>query len=86
MKPKKIDLIGDYEHLIEVAHRRKLQWFGHTTRRPGSLACDVLVEDARGRGRPNITWLTDIAEWTGIGITCVRGDEDRQKYRKIVKS
>ena len=36
---------------IHIARRRKLQWFGNTTRRPGSLVHDVmhgLVEDARG--------------------------------------
>ena len=62
--------------LLEFAHRRKLQWFGHTTRRVGLLAYDVmhgLVEGARGQGRPNRTWLTDIARRTGIGTTaCVR--------------
>ena len=25
-----------------------------------------LAEGARGRGRPNISWLNDIAEWTGF--------------------
>ena len=48
--------------------------------------CDV-VKCARGRGRPTRTWLTDIAEWTGIWITTfVRETEDRQKWRKIVVS
>ena len=58
------------------------------TRRPGSLAHDVmhgLVEGTRGRGRPKRTWLRDITDWTGIGITeCVKEAEDRQKWRKIV--
>ena len=35
------DIIADYMPLLEFAHRRKLQWFGHTTRRAGSLAYDV---------------------------------------------
>ena len=60
---------------MEVAHLRELQWFGHTTRRPGSLAPVVvhgMVKGARGRGRPQATWLTDIAGWAGVGITaCV---------------
>ena len=36
---------------------------------------------------PKRTWLSDITEWTGIGITtCMRETEDRQKWRKIAKS
>ena len=49
--------------LIEVARRWKRQWFGHTTRRPGSLAHDGLVDGASGRVRLKRTWLTDIAGW-----------------------
>ena len=33
------------------------------------------------------TWVTDIAEWTGIGITaCVRETEDQQEWREMGKS
>ena len=47
----------------------------------------VIGEGARGRGMPTRTWFDDIAEWMGIGITtCEREAEDRQKWRKIVKS
>ena len=53
--------------LLEFAHQRKLQWFGHTTRRPSSLAHDVihgLVEDceeaktkmAHRHGRMDMDW------------------------------
>ena len=56
----------------------------------GTLAHDVmhdLVEHVGGRGRPNITWLNDIAEWTGIGITTwVREAEERQRWRRLVVS
>ena len=47
---------------------RKRQRFGHTTRRPGSLARAGLMDGARGRGRPTGTCLTDITEWTVIAI------------------
>ena len=63
---------GKNKLLLKVTRRRKLQWFGHTTSSPGSLAHYVMhgrVEDVSGRGRPKRTWLTDIAEQTGIGIT-----------------
>ena len=88
-KQKIRDLIGDNKPVLEVARRRKLKWFGHTTkRRPGLLAHDAmhgLVEYAiRGRGRPKKTWINGIAEWTRTGITsCLREAEDRQKWRKI---
>ena len=50
-----INIIGQYEPLLEIARRRKLQWFGHITRRPGTLAHTTMhgmVEGRRGRGRP----------------------------------
>ena len=38
---------------------RKLQWYGHTSRRSGLLAHNIvmhgLVDDARGQGRPKTT-------------------------------
>ena len=71
LKQKTVDLIGKYEPLLKEACRGKLQWFGHTTRRPGSLAHDVMhgmVEGASGRGRPKRTCLTDIAEWTALEL------------------
>ena len=43
VKQKIRDLIGEYEALLEVASWWKLQWFGHTTRRTGLLANDVMV-------------------------------------------
>ena len=60
-------LIGEYEPLLEVARRRKLQWFGHIKRRRGTLAYTVMhgiVEGSRNRGRLKDTWLKNIAEWT----------------------
>ncbi|KAG1654294.1 putative helicase mov-10-B.1 [Nymphon striatum] len=60
-------LIGDYEPLLEMARRRKLEWFGHVTRKPGSMAHTVMhgmVEGTRNRGRPRKTWLSDIEKWT----------------------
>ena len=42
MKQKIRDQIGGNEPLLEVARRKKLQWFVLTTRRPGSLARDVM--------------------------------------------
>ena len=82
--------IGKYEPLLETARRRKLQWFGHITRRTGSLAYDIMhgaVEGNRNRGRPRNSWLGDIVAWTKRdATTCVRLARDREGWRKIVNS
>ena len=46
---------------------KERQWFSHRTERSCSLARDMkncVVEGARGRDRPKIVWLPDIAEWS----------------------
>ena len=68
VKNKIKQLIGEYEPLLEFARRRKLQWFGHVSRKPGTMAYTIMhrmVEGNRGKGRPQATWLKDIAYWTG---------------------
>lgn len=58
---------GSFERLLEKA-RRKLQWFGRVTRRPGTLALSIMhgsVEGTRKRGRPKTNWLGDSQRWTG---------------------
>ena len=85
-----IKIIGQYEPLLEIAHRRKLQWFGHITRRPGTLAHTIMhgmVEGRRGRGRPRGSWLNNIASWTRrTMVECVRKTGDRETWREIVNS
>ncbi|KAG1669527.1 Sodium channel protein para [Nymphon striatum] len=44
-------LIGDYEPLLEMARRRKLQWFGHVTRQPGSMDHTVMHGMVEGTSR-----------------------------------
>ena len=76
VKQKIRDMIGDNKPVLEFGRRRQLQWLGHTKRRPGSFAHDVmhgLVEGARGRGRPKRTWLNDISNWMRVGITTCEG-------------
>ncbi|KAG1659024.1 Sushi, von Willebrand factor type A, EGF and pentraxin domain-containing protein 1 [Nymphon striatum] len=79
------NLIGEYEPLLETARRRKLQWFGHISRKPGSLAHTVMhgmVEGVRSRGKPKATWLKDISEWTGKSVTfCLK--EAVQQLTKV---
>eukprot|EP00794_Sanderia_malayensis_P017886 gene17886-biopygen12251 len=80
--------IGAHEPLLEKAKRRNLQWFGHITRKMGTLAFDIMhgsVEGSRGRGRPKRIWLTDIGEWTEKSVVgCIREAQDRGRWRKIV--
>ncbi len=50
---------------IEGANRRKLQWFGHTPRRQGTLAQMVMhgmVDWVQERGRPKGKWTNHIAD------------------------
>ena len=79
LKQKTRVLIGKYGQLLELARRRKRQRLCQTY--------SNFVEDARGRGRPKRTRLTDIADMTVIGITTgMREAEDWQNLRKIAKS
>ena len=79
--------IGPYEDLLTIARRRKLQWFGHVTRREG-LAKTVLQGTVRGgrkRGRQKKRWEDNIAEWTSLKLSeLVRRAEDRKGWRRLV--
>jgi len=81
---------GSFERLLEKARRRKLQWFGHVTRRPGTLAHSIMhgsVEGTRKRGRPKTNWLGDIQRWTGKKITeCIRLADDRAGWKREVNA
>ena len=80
--------VGAYEPLLEVARRRKLQWFGRITRQPGSLAHTIThgsIEGNRLRGRPKLNWLRNIKEWTGLNITdCIRVAENRERWKRLM--
>ena len=78
------DKVGAYEPLLEVARRRKLQWFGHIIRQPGSLAHTIMHGSIKGiiqRGRPKLNWLRNIQEWTGLNI---RVAENRERWKRLV--
>eukprot|EP00794_Sanderia_malayensis_P013516 gene13516-biopygen10785 len=78
--------IGNFERLLDTVKRRKLQWFGHVTRRPGTLAHTVMhgrVDGQRGRGRPRRSWMEDVNIWTNEPVSvCVRMAENRDNWRK----
>ena len=61
---------------MEVALLKEFQWFGRTTRRPGSLARDMMHGMMEEKDKKR-TWIEMTA--------CVREAEDRQKCKRIVQ-
>ena len=60
------DLVGPQERLLTTVKRRKLAWFGHTTRHD-SLSKTIMqgtVAGAQKRGRQRKSWMDNIREWT----------------------
>lgn len=83
-------IIGKYEPLLEIVRRRKLQWFGHVTRHPGTLSHTILqgsIEGKRPRGHPKTKWTDNIKKWTGKTIIqCHRIADDREEWKKTVQT
>ena len=64
-----------------------MQFYGHTNR-AGNLAATILkgsVDGKRGSGRPYITCLKNIVDWTGLAINDLHSySMDRQKWKKTI--
>ena len=77
-------MAGKQEPLLATVKRRKMQWFGHTTRH-NSLPKTVLqgtVEGGRKQGRPRKSWMSNIKEWTGLSFpTLLKAAQDRTTWR-----
>ena len=84
-----IDIIGQYEPLIEIVRRRKMQWFGYITRHTGTLSNTILqgyIEGKRNQGQPKTNWATNISTWTNRSVVeCHRVAEDRKRWRCLVQ-
>eukprot|EP00794_Sanderia_malayensis_P013174 gene13174-biopygen10501 len=82
-----IDKIGSYEPLPKTARRRKLQWFGHISRKTGTLAYNIMhgsVNGTRSRGWPKRIWTDDIRDWTTKNIVeYFRIAQNRDEWRKL---
>ena len=62
VKNKINTLIGTFEPLLQTIRRRKLKWFGHTSRH-NSITKTILqgmVEGSRKRGRPKRKYIDDV--------------------------
>ena len=84
VKQQVIRLAGTYETLLGIIRRRKLQWFGHTSRHSGTLSHTILqgyIEGKRRQGRPKTTWMTNIGTWTDRTVVeCHRLAENRKRW------
>ena len=82
-------LVGPQEPLLATVKRRKLQWFGHTTRHDG-LSKTILqgtVEGGRRRGRQRKSWSDNIKEWTALTMPeLITHAADRPTWRRLSAS
>ena len=73
--------------LITSVKKRKLDYFGHLIRNDG-LQRELLegkIDGRRGRGRPRLSWMGNIKEWTSTRYgQCVRRAQERSRWRSMV--
>ena len=79
------------KELLAHTKTRKLRYFGHIVRQPNdnieSSLMTGLVEGNRGRGRPRISWIDNILNWTGlIGAGLMNAARDRKLWALTVHS
>ena len=69
--------------------KRKLSFFGHQIRSKNSrLVSDIAqgkIEGKRGRGRPKISYMDNMKQWTGMSMReTIHACYDREEWRKVV--
>ena len=78
--------IGIFELLLGTVKRRKLQWFGHVTRRPGTVAHTAMhgdVEGQQGRFRLGSNWVKYVTILTEESTeACIQMAGDRGQWRR----
>ena len=81
--------IGPHEDLLATVKKRKLRWYGHTTRSSG-LSKTILqgtVKGGRKRGRQRKKWADNISEWTAKPFSETQAlAHDRERWREEVYS
>ena len=79
-------MVGPQEPLLTTVRRRKLAWYGHTTRHD-CLAKTILqgtLEGARKRGRQRKSWTDNVKEWTCLSTPeLLRTAANRDSWRKV---
>ena len=79
--------IGQYEDLLTIVKRRKLQWYGHVPRSlgPAKTISHGTVKWGRRRDRQRKKWEDNTREWIGLEFAkSQRAVEHRKKRRKLV--
>jgi len=63
---------GVKRELLDTFKSRKLAYYGHTIRKPGSCLEKEIIQGmmpgARRRGRPRTAWIDNIKTWTGLSV------------------
>jgi len=85
-----LETIGTQLMLRSSIDSRKLRYFGHVSRKDGSLEKLIMqgmVEGSRRRGRPTTAWTDDIKRNTGLKMAAVtRLASNRTDWRALVKT
>ena len=75
--------IGPHEDLLSIVKRRKLRWYGPTSRSSG-LAKTILqgtVKEGRRQSRQRKRWEDNIGKWTALEVAKSQraAEENREK-------
>jgi len=82
--------VNEILHFMTDMKKRKLKFAGHVMRGSGGEAhlyvLEGKVKGKKSRGRPRLTWMNDVMDWTGLETyeTVKRIAGDRDKWRAIV--
>ena len=77
-------------HFLKDMKKRKLEYGGHVMRGSSGEAHLYILEGKvfgkRPKGRPRLTWMDDIMDWTGLKTyeNVKRTAEDRNRWKTIV--
>ena len=84
-----VNHIGPHEDLLTTVKKRKLRWYGHTTRASGlsKIILQGTVRGGRKRGGQRKKWTDNISEWTARPFSETQAlAHDRERWRDEVYS
>ena len=79
-----LDRMAVTPQLERMVKTRKLKYFGHIVRHdsPQKQLLEGMVEGRRSRGRPRISWFSNVVNWTGMTTEeAKRCAQDRDRWR-----